>query len=114
VAHRADYDADILYKVYENMLYDMTHHGILNVEHLLGKVEEIKNNIFSVPVTILAKNQKGMKDLYKIVSDANTTYFNEKRKHPMMPLSQILDRRENLLIGSGCSKGYAFKAATGD
>ena len=60
-------------------------------------------------VNILAKNKTGLKNLFKIVSLANTTYL---YKTPRILRSKIEENREGLLIGSGCYESEVFKEAT--
>lgn len=114
VAHRADYDAEVLYKVFDNMLLRMLEKDIRKLSDLNKFVPELMDYIFADHVTVLAKNQEGLKELYKITSDSNTKYFNRRKKSPQIPLSELLSRRDNLLIGSACDNGIAFKAATLD
>lgn len=58
-------------------------------------------------VTILAKNQAGLKDLFKLVSASSVEYFYRTAR---IPRSLLVDYRENLLIGSACSNGEIFEA----
>lgn len=57
--------------------------------------------------TILAKNQDGLKDLFKIISASNIDYY---YRTPRLPRSVLQAARENLLIGSACSEGEIFEA----
>jgi DNA polymerase-3 subunit alpha (Gram-positive type) len=57
--------------------------------------------------TILAKNQDGLKDLFKIISASNIDYY---YRTPRLPRSVLQASRENLLIGSACSEGEIFEA----
>jgi DNA polymerase III, alpha subunit, gram-positive type len=59
-------------------------------------------------VVILAKNQAGIKDLYKLVSLAHTKYLYSGT--PTIPKSEIKNHRENLLVGSGFYESDVFSA----
>lgn len=50
----------------------------------------------------------GLKNLFKIISLANTKYL---YKTPRIPRSELKDKREGLLIGSGCYNCEVFDAA---
>jgi len=106
--HRAGDDAmataQILLKsvpVLENM--DITHFNEIN--------NMCKDNISVTKlkpyhVVILAKNQKGLENLYKIVSKSHLDYF---YKTPRIPKSLINSMREGLIIGSACESGEIFR-----
>ncbi len=114
IAHRADYDAEVLAKTFENLLQKVFQLDIRNLEQLNDPNIPIKDFIFRNHFTVLAKNQAGLKTLYQLVSAANTTFFNKniRKKQPNLPLSEILkpENRKNLLLGSGCTKGMLFEA----
>ena len=58
-------------------------------------------------VIIFAKTQEGMKDLYKLVSEAHLENFH---KNPRIRKSKLMKMRDNLIIGSACEAGEVYRA----
>ncbi len=108
--HRAIYDAKATGEIFLHLLRDMEKIGIYKhneINHLVGQNEAYK---FQIPkhVTLLAKNEKGLKNMFKIISDSHTVHF---YKEPRVTRSILNELRHNLLIGSSCSTGEVFKTA---
>ena len=107
--HRADYDcegtAKCLYKMFME-LKGQNYKTTLDLENLADKESTIK---FSRPfhLSVIAKNHQGLKNLFKIVSLANTKYL-FKGKEPKIPRNDLINLKEGLLIGSGCINGEVF------
>ena len=108
--HRADYDAEGTALVFHKMMKKLDSQNIEKVSQLNRMID--KNEIHkygrSFHVNILAKNKVGLKNLFKIVSLANTTYL---YKTPRILRSVIEEHREGLLIGSGCYESEVFVQA---
>lgn len=108
--HRAVYDSETTGYVLMKLLaqaesmFNMTSHHQLNDQ--LGKGDSYKNGR-PFHVTILAKNQDGLKDLFKIISEANVNYY---YREPRVPRSLLKKYRQNLLLGTACSNGEVFTA----
>jgi len=108
--HRADYDAKGTALVLAKMLKKIDNQNIHNI-NMLNKLissEEIYKFGRSYHVNILVKNKTGLKNLFKIISLANTKYL---YKTPRILRSEIADKREGLLIGAGCYQSEVFDAA---
>ena len=105
--HRADYDAEGTAKILAKMLKKIDGAGIHDIKDMnnLIKKEDIYKFGRSYHVNILAKNKVGLKNLFKIISLANTKYL---YKTPRILRSVIDEYREGLLIGSGCYESEVF------
>lgn len=60
---------------------------------------------------VLAKNQEGLKEIYRLVSESHLNNFYRK---PRILKSDLMANRENLLIGSACESGQLFKYILND
>ena len=108
--HRADYDCEGTSKCFYQMLYHLKRENIkttIDLENLADKENAIK---FARPfhLTIIAKDKVGLKNLFKIISLANTKYL-YKGKDAKIPRTDLIKLREGLLIGSGCINGEVFE-----
>ena len=108
--HRADYDAEGTALVYHKMMNKLVSRNIEKISELdnLVSKDEIHKYGQGSHINILAKNKTGLKNLFKIISLANTTYL---YKTPRILRSEIERLREGLLIGSGCYQSEVFVQA---
>ncbi|MCQ2451817.1 MAG: PolC-type DNA polymerase III [Oscillospiraceae bacterium] len=56
-------------------------------------------------IIILAQNQAGIKNLYKIITASHLESF---RRYPIVTKSLLMQHREGLIIGSACEAGEVF------
>lgn len=105
--HRADYDAEGTAKVFHKMLSKLitqNYNTIADLEKLVSK-DEIHKFGRTYHFNAIAKNKQGLKNLFKIISLANTVYL---YKTPRILRSKLNELREGLLIGSGCYESEVF------
>lgn len=108
--HRGLDDARATAEVFLHMLNDFREKDIRNYNQINNLVDPDQAYKYSFPshITILVKNQKGLKNLYKIISDAHTNHFFREAR----VLKSVLDKyRDGLIIGSSCYKGELFETA---
>ena len=108
--HRADYDAEGTAIVFHKMcqkLIGQNYEKICDLEKLISK-DEIYKFGRTYHFNAIALNRTGLKNMFKIISLANTTYL---YKTPRILRSQLNELREGLLIGSGCYESEVFKEA---
>ena len=111
--HRASDDAaTVAYMLphFFRMLEELGYHNLSEINPYMrtirgkGKAKRQPKHLI-----VLAKNQTGLRNLYKLVSLAHLEHF---RRYPIMPKSLINENREGLIIGSACEAGELFRALT--
>lgn len=108
--HRGDYDAEGTALVFYKMLKKLSNRNIDKMCDLDKLVEKDEIYKYGRPhhVNLLVKNKTGLKNLFKLVSLANTTYL---YKTPRILRSVIEEYRDGILVGSGCYESEVFKEA---
>lgn len=106
--HRAIYDSETTAYLCVKLLeqaekqFQMIRHKDLNND--IGKNDAYKQ-ARPFHATILVKEQEGLKDLFKLVSESNIHYFH---RQPRVPRSLLRKYRKHFLIGTACSEGEIF------
>lgn len=108
--HRGDYDAEGTALVFHKMLKKLSNRNIETMDQLdtLVSKDEIHKYGRAYHVNLLVKNKTGLKNLFKLISLANTTYL---YKTPRILRSEIERHREGILVGSGCYESEVFTLA---
>ncbi|MCG3419060.1 PolC-type DNA polymerase III [Oceanobacillus jordanicus] len=106
--HRAIYDAEATGYLLWKLVQKLLEKEIANHLHLNNHMGEGNAYQRSRPFhcTIMAKNEVGLKNIYKLVSHAHIDYF---YRVPRIPRSLLKKYREGLLLGSACDKGEVFE-----
>jgi DNA polymerase-3 subunit alpha (Gram-positive type) len=108
--HRAIYDTRATADIFLHMLRDAKKQGVHVVSdfNMLSAQGDGYKYVISKNINLLVKNEVGLRNLFHIVSEANTTYFYREARL----LRSLLDNyREGLLVGSGCMNSSFFETA---
>lgn len=106
--HRAVDDAEATANIFIKFLGMLKKQGVeklSDVNTVLGKVDYTK--LKTHHITLIAKNQTGIKNLYKIVSDAHVNHF---YRAPRILQSVLDEYREGIIVGSACEAGVVYDA----
>ena len=85
----------------------------INTLSELNKVFLEKVDIKKLPtyhIIILAKTQAGIRNLYKLVSEAHIDNF---FRRPRTKKSRLMEMREGLIIGGACEAGEVYRSVVG-
>lgn len=106
--HRAIYDAETTGYLLVKMLKDAFERDILNHNQLNDYMGEGNAYQRARPyhVTMLAQNETGLKNLFKLISISHLNYF---YRVPRIPRSKLQKFREGILIGTACDRGEVFE-----
>lgn len=108
--HRAVDDAGCTAEIFEKFVEMLEARDVTALDGVneLGRssVEKIRK-LPSHHAILLATNDLGRINLYRLVSCSHLKYFNRR---PLIPKSEFLRHREGLLIGSACEAGELYQA----
>lgn len=108
--HRAVDDAGATAEIFAKFVAMLKERGIATLSELneLSKATpELIKKLPSYHAVILAKNDTGRINLYKLVSLSHLEYYSRR---PRIPKSVFEENREGLLIGSACEAGELYQA----
>ena len=112
--HRAVNDAEATAQIWVEFIKRLKDKGLSKLSDVasLGETNAdiVKKTKYN-HVIILAKNDIGRINLYKLISLSHIDYFN---KRPRIPKSILAKMREGLIIGSACEQGEVYKAILDD
>ena len=108
--HRAVDDAECTAKIFEKFIVKLKAEGIFTLEelnsHSKPNDEQLKK-MHAHHCIVLAKNDLGRINLYRLVSESHIRYFS---RVPKVPKSLVQECRDGLIIGSACEAGELYQA----
>ncbi|MCZ2258787.1 PolC-type DNA polymerase III [Sporosarcina sp. G11-34] len=105
--HRAIYDAEATGHLFLRLLSEAEEKGIIYLDDFnkhIGGGDTYKR-ARPTHCTLLATDNEGLKNLFKLVSYSHMNYF---YRVPRIPRSLLTKYRKGLLVGSGCDNGEVF------
>ena len=108
--HRAVDDAEATAEIFVKLIPRMEKDGITTLAQINEKGKASPDIIKRLPTyhaIILAKNNVGRMNLYRLVSQSHLTYF---ARRPRIPKSLLNQYREGLILGSACEAGELYRA----
>lgn len=111
--HRAVDDAGCTAEIFVKFIEMLKEREIYNLDMVNEMSKSSEAAIKKLPshhAIILAKNETGRINLYRLVSNSHIKYFN---RQPRIPKSDFLANREGLIIGSACEAGELYQAVYG-
>lgn len=106
--HRAIYDTEATAHLFLKLMKEAAEKGIDYLDDFnrhIGEGDAYKRSRPS-HCTLLATDDEGLKNLFKLVSYSHMNYF---YRVPRIPRSLLMKYRKGLLVGSGCDKGEVFE-----
>ena len=108
--HRAVDDAQATAEIFVRfveMLKDREIFTLKELNHFGSMNPDAIRKLPSHHAVILAKNETGRVNLYRLISMSHLQYFS---RMPRIPKSEFLRYRDGLIIGSACEAGELFQA----
>ena len=107
--HRAVDDAACTAEIFIKFVEMLRERGIEtmeNLEQMESYTEESIRKLPSYHAIMLAQNDIGRVNLYRLVSDSHIKYYNRR---PKIPKSEFMKYREGILLGSACEAGELYR-----
>jgi len=110
--HRAGDDANICGKIMAKLLPILESRGAASLDQINPLMQTLRpahrqESVHCQHIVLFAKNQTGLRNLYRLISESNLKYF---RKFPRIFKSELMKYREGLIIGSACEANELFQA----
>ena len=110
--HRAGDDALVCGKIAGRLFEMLKQKGISRIQQINDVMAPLRpahrqEGVQCQHIVLFAKNQVGLRNLYRLISEANLKHF---KKFPRIFKSELMKHREGLIIGSACENNELFQA----
>ena len=110
--HRAGDDALVCGRIAQRLFAILEERGVTSVQMINEAMLPLRpahrhSEVKCQHIVLFAKNQVGLRNLYRLISEANLEHF---KKFPRIFKSELLKHREGLIIGSACENNELFQA----
>jgi len=112
--HRAGDDALVCGNIAAILLGKLRGMGVENIQDINAMMLPLRQtyrreapHVQCQHIVMFAKNQTGLRNLYRLISEANLEHF---KKFPRIFKSELMKHREGLIIGSACENNELFQA----
>ncbi len=109
--HRAVDDAEctaLIFVRFMEMLRERGVHTLDQINEMGSSSVELIRKMPTYHAIILAKNDLGRINLYRLISESHLTYY--ANRHPRIPKSLVMKYRDGLILGSACEAGELYRA----
>ena len=108
--HRAVDDAACTADIFVKFIGMLEERGIASLDGVNAEGHVTRRTVMKMPThhaILLATNEIGRVNLYRLVSLSHLAYFH---KRPRIPKSEYLKYKEGIIIGSACEAGELYQA----
>ena len=108
--HRAVDDAEATAEIFVRFIPLLEKEGVTTLKAINQRGASSPDIVKRLPAyhaIILAKNDVGRVNLYRLVSESHLTYFS---RIPRVPKSLLKECREGLILGTACEAGELYRA----
>ncbi len=108
--HRAVDDAEATAQIFQHLCKMLKERDIFTMDQIneSGQLDdEAIRKLPSYHAIILASNEEGLINMYRLVSSSHLKYF---QRRPKIPKSLLTKYRDGLIVGSACEAGELYQA----
>jgi len=109
--HRAGDDALVCGRIAGRLFEKLAEMGVKDIQSINEAMKPLRiahrqQNVQCQHIVLMAKNQMGLRNLYRLISESNLKFF---KKFPRIFKSELMKYREGLIIGAACENNEVFQ-----